>query len=134
MNYGNWATDAAGRITFTPYAQPQQSGTKAELYSYNADGYLVSVREASSGYDYLTGLITPPDLANAFTRALTSYDAMGRVTGYVEYNISGQAQFERYGIVHDLRGAVIAERGRTLLAKSSGTGFELRGHNTNYGA
>ena len=93
MNYGNWATDAAGRITFTPYAQPQQSGTKAELYSYNADGYLVSMREASSGYDYLTGLITPPDLASAFTRALTSYDAMGRVTGYVEYNQSNPLSF-----------------------------------------
>ena len=54
---------------------------------------------------------------------------MGRVTGYVEYASTGSAQagsvqYERYGIVHDLRGAVIAERGRTLLARSSGTGFD----------
>jgi hypothetical protein len=45
---------------------------------------------------------------------------MGRVNGYAEYTASGVAQHERYGIVHDLRGQVIAEKGRTLLAKSGG--------------
>jgi hypothetical protein len=56
---------------------------------------------------------------------------MGRVTGYVEYTASGVAQHERYAIVHDLRGQVIAEKGRTLLAKTNGGFDTLYTHTVN---
>jgi hypothetical protein len=46
-------------------------------------------------------------------------------------NQSGVAQYERYGIVHDLRGQVIAERGRTLLAKTNGGFDTLYTHTVN---
>ncbi|MBL0924131.1 MAG: hypothetical protein IBJ12_06650 [Sphingomonadaceae bacterium] len=48
VNYGTWAMDGLGRITFTPLTVVQDTGYKAELYSYNADGYPTTVREASS--------------------------------------------------------------------------------------
>jgi LysM domain len=136
LNYGSWALDGIGRITFTPAIPQQLTGYKAELYSYNADGYLVEVREAQSSYDYLTGQIIAPNLATALTRSLTSYDPMGRVTGMVEYaasgtTIAGQAQFERYAIVHDLRGQVISEKGRTRLAKQNGQFDTLYTHTVN---
>jgi hypothetical protein len=94
----------------TPATQVQSVGYKAELYSYDLDGRIIAVREAQSGYDYITGQITAPNLASATLRATTSYDAMGRVVGYAEYTAGGVAQHERYGIVHDLRGAVIVEK------------------------
>jgi hypothetical protein len=132
-HYGSWGYDDYGRITFTPLTIVQETGYKAELYSYNADGLLASVREAQSGYAWngSSYVLTPPDLASAALRAQTSYDAMGRVIGYVEYNSTGVAQYERYGIVHDLRGQVIAERGRTLLAKTNGGFDTLYTHTVN---
>ncbi len=58
------------------------------------------------------GLVTNVTIGGA-VRAATSYDTLGRVTGYTEYDAWGTAVHSRHGIVYDARGLVLAEKSAT---------------------
>lgn len=76
--------------------QTAQTGFGAqEVYGYNNAGLITSV------------------VIGGVTRATTSFDIAGRVTGQIEYDASGTWVNSRHSIVYDARGLVLAEKSAT---------------------
>ncbi|WP_332819384.1 AHH domain-containing protein [Sphingopyxis sp.] len=87
-----------------------QTGSGAqEVYSYNAAGLVTNVA------------------IGGVTRASTSYDLLGQVTAYTEYDASAQLTHYRHSIVYDARGLVLAEKAQTKQG-----GDWLYSHSANY--
>lgn len=74
----------------------QTGGAAQEVYGYTAAGLIATVS------------------IGGVTRAATSYDLLGRVSEYSEYDASAQRTHWRHAIVYDARGLVLAEKGQTL--------------------
>jgi YD repeat-containing protein len=81
--------------------------------TYNGAGQRATAQTgygAQEVYSYTAqGLVTTVTIGGV-TRATTSYDALGRVDGYAEYDGSGGLAYYRYSIAHDARGLVLSEK------------------------
>jgi LysM repeat protein len=92
-----------------------------ERYSYDADGRITTITQATSVWQRELGiasLVTPEGAQTVM--ATTAYDLLGRVLSQVEYG-AGFATYERYDIQYDLRGQVLAEKSKAYQPPKAGS-------------
>ena len=95
------------------YVEAGYYGDRREEYSYRADGQLMDVSFAESGYtDNGNGTVSSTGtFGSAILRARNERDALGRVTRYREYEATGTSvTHDRYDIVYDAGDRVTAEK------------------------
>ncbi len=110
---GTSGTDIA--YTVTGQRATAQSGTGAqEAYAYDAGDRMTAVT------------------IGGVTRATSSFDALGRITGHAEYDASGTLVHERHSLVYSARGQVIAEKSKTRQDDGAGGSDWLYAHTVNH--
>ena len=61
-------------------------------------------------------LVTAVKIGTIADRVVSSYDVLGRLTGHLEKDASGQTIYERHSLTYSARGQLLSEKGRRKLA------------------
>jgi len=91
-------------------------GTVGTDMTYDDAGQRMTAQTGSGAQESYTynnaGLVTDVTI-NSITRATTTFDTLGRITGQAERDASNTVVYNRYDIVYDARNQIIAEKSST---------------------
>ncbi|RYF59724.1 MAG: hypothetical protein EOO39_32940, partial [Cytophagaceae bacterium] len=126
LNYW-YRYDSMNRVTLSQGTLSGSSivaGTSGIAMSYDqADRRLTSQTGSAAQEAYTLnaqGLVTEVKIGGV-SRVVSSYDVLGRLTGYLEKLANGNAVYERHSFVYNSRNQTLSEKGR-----------QLQGSNWNY--